>query len=393
MWLLLVPPALYALGIAAAAVHTARVRRRCPPAPSDEELPRLAVLVAARNEEARLPRCLDALLRQDYPAGRLDVLVADDHSTDGTAAVIERYRARPARAAAVPAGFEDEPDERGAPAGPTVRYVRVPEPQGHLQGKALAIHAAAEACDHEVLLVTDADCAPPPGWARALAGCLADPGVGVACGHTFVEQGVPGVRPWLAALQALDWQFLLAACSFLVETGRPVTAMGNNMALRRAAYDAVGGYPALPFSVTEDYVLFKTIVEETPWRARYPADPALRTYTLPLARLADVYQQRRRWARGGMRARPWVYAAYAVTHLAHLFPLVALAVAPAVGLAALGVKAGADAALLATSLRRSGRGGLLRVFPLWETYALFYMSTLPTVLLLFPRINWKDRKL
>ncbi len=347
-------------------------------------LPRIAVLVAARNEEARLPRCLDALLAQDYPADRIDIFVADDHSTDGTAAVIERYRLR--TAAAVPAGpaFDDE-----APELPAVHAVAVPDPYGTLRGKALAIHSAVEACDHDILLVSDADCAPPPAWARSLVAYFDDPETGMVCGQTYIE--TPGDR--LSELQALDWAYLLAVSSVLAEAGRPLTAMGNNMAFRRALYEAVGGYPALPFSVTEDYMLFKSIHEQTDARLRYPADPALRNVTLPLHRITDVYQQRRRWARGGMKAKPVVYLAYTLTHLAHLLPLVGLIVAPGPTLAVLAVKIGADFAVLWTALGPSERRGLLRTFPQFEAYLFFYLITLPTVLLFFPEINWKDRKL
>ena len=351
---------------------------------AEAPLPRIAVLVAARNEEARLPRCLDALLAQDYPADRIDIFVADDHSTDGTAAVIERYRLR--TAAAVPAGpaFDDE-----APELPAVHAVAVPDPYGTLRGKALAIHSAVEACDHDILLVSDADCAPPPAWARSLVAYFDDPETGMVCGQTYIE--TPGDR--LSELQALDWAYLLAVSSVLAEAGRPLTAMGNNMAFRRALYEAVGGYPALPFSVTEDYMLFKSIHEQTDARLRYPADPALRNVTLPLHRITDVYQQRRRWARGGMKAKPVVYLAYALTHLAHLLPLVGLIVAPGPTLAVLAVKIGADFAVLWTALGPSERRGLLRTFPQFEAYLFFYLITLPTVLLFFPEINWKDRKL
>ena len=387
MTFLLLPTALYAVLMLGLAVLTARLSRRHRPV-ATAPLPRIAVLVAARNEEARLPRCLDALLAQDYPADRIDIFVADDHSTDGTAAVIERYRVR--TAAAVPAGDDFDDEVGGLPATlPTVHAVDVPDPYGTLRGKALAIHSAVEACDHDLLLVSDADCAPPPEWARSLVAYFDDPETGMVCGQTYID--TPGDR--LSELQALDWAYLLAVSSVLAEAGRPLTAMGNNMAFRRAVYEAVGGYPALPFSVTEDYMLFKSIHEQTDARLRYPADPALRNVTLPLHRLTDVYQQRRRWARGGMKARPAVYAAYALTHLAHLLPLVGLFVAPGPTLAVLAVKVGADFAVLWTALGPSRRRGLLRTFPAFEAYLFFYLVTLPTVLLFFPEINWKDRKL
>jgi cellulose synthase/poly-beta-1,6-N-acetylglucosamine synthase-like glycosyltransferase len=352
------------------------------PLPAGEPLPRVAVLVAARNEEARLGRCLDALLAQDYPPDRLTIYVADDHSTDGTAAVVRRYARRGAALAV--AGL-DEPEP---PSLPAVRCVVVPDAEGHLVGKANAIHAAVEASDEDLLLVTDADCTAPPGWARRHVAYFDDPAVGMVCGHAEVAH-----RTTFEAVQTLDWAFLLATCSALAETGRPVTAMGNNMALRRAAYEAVGGYPALPFSVTEDYVLFRAVAERSGFRVRLPLDPGLRLTTLPLARWRDVYAQRRRWARGGARARGWAYGVYAVAHLAHLLPLLALVVAPLAGLAAVAVKAGADAALLWAALGHRGQRGLFHVFPLFEIHLFAYMATLPAVLALFPRVRWKERKL
>jgi chlorobactene glucosyltransferase len=46
-------------------------------------LPLLSVLVPARNEEKRIGPCLESLLASDYP--HMEILVLDDHSSDGTA--------------------------------------------------------------------------------------------------------------------------------------------------------------------------------------------------------------------------------------------------------------------------------------------------------------------
>lgn len=365
-------------------------------------LPRVAVLVAARDEEPRLGRCLDALLAQDYPPDRLTIYVADDHSTDGTAALVRRYGRQGEGGTGrvegrdgderlshpLPSLFLSHPLTPPHPHTPNVRYVAVPEPVGRLVGKANAIHAAVEASDEPLLLVTDADCAPPTGWVRRHVAYFEDPALGLVCGHAEVAHRTP-----FEAMQALDWAFLLATCSVLAEAGWPLTAMGNNMALRRTAYEAVGGYPALPFSVTEDYVLFRTVAARSGFRVRYPFDPGLRTETLPLARWRDVYAQRRRWARGGLQAPLWARGLYGVVHLAHLLPLVALAVTPLAGLGALAVKAGADAAFLWVALKHGGQRRLLRVFPRFEAALFAYTTTLPAVLALFPRVHWKGRRL
>ncbi|HEV9036866.1 MAG TPA: glycosyltransferase, partial [Puia sp.] len=51
----------------------------------------ITVLIPARNEEANIAGCLGSLARQSYPRDRFEVIVLDDHSTDGTAETIRSF--------------------------------------------------------------------------------------------------------------------------------------------------------------------------------------------------------------------------------------------------------------------------------------------------------------
>src|SRR6478735_11040244 len=51
----------------------------------------VSVIVAARNEEKTLPQLLQALSKQTYPQKLFEVIVVDDFSTDGTAAVVQTF--------------------------------------------------------------------------------------------------------------------------------------------------------------------------------------------------------------------------------------------------------------------------------------------------------------
>lgn len=354
---------LIAVALGYAVAMGALARWASNPTASSEPVawPDVAVLVAARDEEAALPRCLDALRHQEYP-GRLTVYLADDHSTDGTASVVRHYQAN---------GFE------------TLRLVTVPSPGGALHGKANALHAAIQASNEPVLLITDADCAPPPGWARAMVATLATPETGMVCGRTAVAPN----GSLSAEIEALDWAYLLTGAGFLAEQGRPVTGMGNNMAVWREAYEAVGGYPALPFSVTEDYALLRAIADTTSWRVRFPNDPALVNQTLPVGSLAAVYRQRARWARGGIRAPRWVYPLYAALLGVPVLLVIGLALAPGFALTALGIKLAADAFLLRCVLGRYRLGALLA----WEVFLIGYTLSLPIYLIVRRRLRWKGR--
>ena len=67
--------------------------RRPKAAPETEPKHRLAVLIAARNEQAVLGALLDSIAAQPYPTELLDVFVCADNCTDDTAAVARAHGA------------------------------------------------------------------------------------------------------------------------------------------------------------------------------------------------------------------------------------------------------------------------------------------------------------
>lgn len=359
----------YVAVVLALAVTIVRAR---PPAPSlaDDALPTVAVVVAARDEEATIGRCLDALLAQDYPADRLTIVVANDHSTDQTADVVRQIAER-------------------ASEGPSVRHLRVPDPDGHLRGKAQALHTAIASVDAELILVTDADCAPVPQWARTMAASFRDPTVGISCGLARIA---PRPERWFDRVQDLDWTLLLGAVAAAAEMGAAATGMGNNMGIRKETYEAVGGYASLPFSITEDFTLVRAVTEETSWRVRFPLDRQSTVWTLPADGIAEAYAQRRRWARGGLTGGIWVWALYVLLFGLQAVLIAGVALAPIAGLTALGGKTLADAALLgAVHWRMGGRIDPLALAGA-ELFQLVYLLTLPGALVLRPGIEWKGRR-
>jgi cellulose synthase/poly-beta-1,6-N-acetylglucosamine synthase-like glycosyltransferase len=326
--------------------------------------PFISILVAARNEEQTLSRCIDALLAQDYPADRFEVVIANDHSTDQTADVVSRYQTR----------------------DPRIRLLTVPEPEGKLRGKAHALHEAIARTSSPLLLMTDADCAPPPRWARHMVAYFSDPEIGMVCGVTLVQSD-----RMIGQIQALDWMYLMLFASAVAEVGFPITAMGNNMALRRTAYERTGGYPALPFSVTEDFTLFQAVHALPDQQARLLLDPDIQNRTLALPRMVDVFRQRKRWARGGLRAKPWVFGIYVALITTHVLLPLALVQLPLWALVGFLIKLVTDLILIRFGFRHFGRTMPIRAFPAFELYLFAYMVLVPIILIISPRIQWKGR--
>ena len=118
--------------------------------------PAISIIVAARNEGARLPGRIDNLLELDYDGPR-EIVVVSDGSTDNTAAALAPYAGR-------------------------IRLLEVPG-----GGKPLALNAGVAAATGDVLVFADARQRFNRGALRALVSNLADPQVGGATGELILD--------------------------------------------------------------------------------------------------------------------------------------------------------------------------------------------------------------
>jgi len=57
-----------------------------------ENKPLISIVIAARNEEKYISRCLDSLVNQDYPKESMEIFVVDGGSNDKTKEIVNEYR-------------------------------------------------------------------------------------------------------------------------------------------------------------------------------------------------------------------------------------------------------------------------------------------------------------
>jgi cellulose synthase/poly-beta-1,6-N-acetylglucosamine synthase-like glycosyltransferase len=130
--------------------------RRVRPIVADDYTPFVSALIAARNEEQDIGWKIEETLAWDYPAEKLEILVASDASDDATDAIVRRY------------------------AGPRVSLVRM-ERRG---GKARGLNRLAQQAKGEVLFFTDANAHIRPPTLRLMTRHFADPRVGCVTGDS-----------------------------------------------------------------------------------------------------------------------------------------------------------------------------------------------------------------
>ena len=332
-----------------------------------QDEPMVSVIIAIRNEAPHLIDCLESLATLDYPRDRLEILLIDDGSSDGSAELLHDFHDR----------------------HPWVQAIRLEGDAKQLPGKAGAVYRGITGSRGEIIAMTDADCRVPPGWIRHLLAAF-DDGVGLVGGFTFLES-TARKRTCFEAVQALDWLFLLGIAAAAIKMGKPLTWMGNNMAFRRRAYEDVGGYPALGHNLIEDFALLNAISRETEWKVRITPSNQAAVLSLPVGSLSALYNQRRRWALGIRQVRPFGKLLLVTSFLAHLGAAAGLICCRPAALAVLALLLAGDLAVCRKMSSTTANTPLLRHLPAFELLYFSYTLFLPLLILFDRRIRWKDQ--
>ena len=328
--------------------------------------PTVSIVLAARNEENNIAACLASLIRIDYPKAKIEIIVVDDNSTDATSSIISEITAKNSRITAITAS----------------------ESIDHLRGKANAIAQGIDISTGEIIIMTDADCVVPPSWIRATVQTYASD-VGVVAGLTLLHP-----TNWFAGMQSLDWAYILAVASASMSLRNPLSCIGNNFSFRRKAYDEIGGYRKIEFSVTEDFALFKAITRSGRWDYRYPLEYETLVFSNACKTLPDLYRQKRRWGVGGKNMPASGMMIMVVAFCMHALLLCSLFLeipSPLLMTGLLGKLLG-DFVLLAIPLGRSGQLSQIKYFVLFEFYFILYVIMLPFAVFLGGSVAWKGRK-
>jgi chlorobactene glucosyltransferase len=334
---------------------------------------RVSVLVPARNEAANIGTCARSLLAQGYP--HLEVLVLDDRSEDDTRAILERERAR----------------------DPRLVVLEGREPPPGWTGKNWACHQLSLAARGEVLLFADADTDFfDPGAVLEIVAALDGRGADLLSGLPRQVLGTAGER-WVVPMFA--WAFLYftpLALGLVWRRAAFARAVGQLMAFRRAAYDAIGGHASVRGSVVDDLDLARLVASSGLACHVVDATDLVRCRMYRGGRAAVDGFAKNLFAAFGFAILPYLFVWSWLTFV-HLEPVLMLALH-----AAMPTRVPADPALLAASVALALVTWLVAYarlrLPLWP--ALLYpltmlvflaVATRAFVVALRRRSTWKGR--
>lgn len=232
---------------------------------------KVTVIVPARNEELNIGRCLNSLAAQDYPEELLEVIVVNDHSTDGTARVVYNHPAANIRML----NLRD--------------YVSTPINSY----KKKAIEVGVGAASGELIVTTDADCTAPAGWIRTLAACYR------VKGAVFIAAPVKikAAGTVLSIFQAVDFMTLQGITGAAVHKGFHSMCNGANLAYSKKVFYEVGGFTGIDAIASgDDMLLMHKIFTRYPDKIFFVKNRAAVVSTQAAASWKAFIRQRIRWA-------------------------------------------------------------------------------------------------
>ena len=333
--------------------------------------PHFSVIVAARNEEANIGRCLQSLVNQDYNRAHFEIIVVDDRSNDATGAIVKNYRSR----------------------YPNIELIELTSIASDLPAKKNALNEAIRRSQFAILAFTDADCSASPGWLASLAKEYS-PEVGVVAGYSPIEQQFP--RSFLARwgdffLRYLEIKNSLGAAA-AVGLGNAYLCTGRNFSYRKCVFEEVGGFEKIKHSVSGDDDLFIQLVQrETRWKIAYMTSPESFVETKPPFSLRDFLNQRKRHFSAGKYYALRMKLILALIHSFNALALLTLLLYPMFGAVVLALKIAADAIVFYQGAVLFGNPTLVRsIFPL-ELAAVVYNLVIGPIGYV-GTFSWKGRR-
>ncbi len=335
----------------------------------------VSVVIAARDEADRIERLLDSLARQTYPAEKIEFIIVDDHSTDGTADVIAKKVTGDSR-------FQ------------LLKSMSIPP---DMSPKKWALVQGIEASSGTILFMTDADCVMGESWVVEMVKPFSHEKVGMVLGSSPLGESN---SPWDRAMR-MDSIGLDALMASSAAVGHPFTASGRNIAVRRTVFDEVGGYNAFKSFASGDDDLLMHVIANSDWGVVPCLAKGSDAVSPSPGGVAQFIRQRLRFASKGRAyyrfnfIRPTFRFGLALifgTNVAALWgQLIFLSEQMIIWLLPWFMKMAGDGLLITAYLTRTERSFDLTYFLMNEVWHPLYVTFFGTLGPLLP-ISWKGRQ-
>ena len=231
-------------------------------------LVKVSVLIAARNEEKNIEKLLESLKKQSFPKELFEVIIVNDHSTDNTDEIINDFINK-----------NKELDVKLLKAEKT--------------GKKHSISQALHSAINELIIVTDADCVLNDLWIESIVGFYQEE----KCKMILAPVLLSPAENLFEKMQVLEHLSLIGSTAGSASIGFPVMCNGANMAYeRKAALEVEKFRKDFDIPSGDDMFLLEQFVKCYGHNnVKFLLSKSAVVKTKTCKTIKDFFRQRRRW--------------------------------------------------------------------------------------------------
>jgi len=239
------------------------------------EKPKVSVIVAARDEEGCIKRCIDSLCRQTYSKELFEVIIVNDQSDDSTAEIVESLQNK----------YKN------------LQLINITNRPKDYAPKKYAINEALKISSGEIILSTDADITVKPTWIESIVSFF-EKDVGLVAGFSSVRDNQ--TKKCFQKFEALDFLMLMTATKGSIRIGIPISCTGQNLSFSRKAFDDIGGFgEENKTQSADDVLLLHRMHKSKNWKIAFADDKNAFVETDATTSLIGFLKQRIRWTSMG----------------------------------------------------------------------------------------------
>jgi poly-beta-1,6-N-acetyl-D-glucosamine synthase len=228
---------------------------------------KVSVIIPFRDEEKNLKQCIKSILAQDYPGELLEIIFANDHSTDKSCEILESYPAK-------------------------INSYRIVMAAKNQTGKKAALEYAIQQANGELIITTDADCIMNSGWVRSFVSIYESENPSMITGIVKLDP-LHGI---FQKLQGLEFLSLSGTGAASVLQSKPLMCNGANLAFSRDKYFQVNGYSyGKNIASGDDTFLMLKMAAENKKLILFNGSKEGVITSAPQISFTQLFMQRKRW--------------------------------------------------------------------------------------------------
>ncbi len=235
----------------------------------------VSILIAARNEETSIDKCIQSVLQQTYPSQYIEIIIIDDASEDATNEKVRAYCKQ-------------------------YEYIKLitlnnnPEKKG----KKYALAEGVRQAKGELIITTDADCVMENDWVKTIVAYYQQTHAKmIVAPVTFYNE-----TTIFEKMQGLEFMSLIASSAASLYYNKAIMCNGANLAYTKNVFNEVNGFEGLVDKASgDDVLLMYKIKNKYPDSVKFLKHKDAMVYTKALSTLKDFVNQRKRWSSKGFK--------------------------------------------------------------------------------------------